>query len=52
MPVVPGHHSIDLASIKRVGTSLNRPECVLANARGDLYTTDWRGGVANWNWPA
>lgn len=39
--------AIDLASIKRVGTGLNRPECVLANARGDLYTSDWRGGVAH-----
>ena len=24
-----------------------RPECVLATAAGDLYTADWRGGVAH-----
>ena len=54
MPVVPGHNAIDLASIGRIGTDLQRPECVLANAQGDLYTADWRGGAASthWNWPA
>jgi sugar lactone lactonase YvrE len=26
---------------------LQRPECVLATARGYLYTADWRGGVAH-----
>jgi len=41
------HDAIDLASITRVGTGLHRPECVLANARGDLYAADWRGGVAH-----
>jgi sugar lactone lactonase YvrE len=30
-----------------VGSGLVRPECVLANATGDLYTADWRGGVAH-----
>jgi hypothetical protein len=29
-----------------VGAGLKRPECVLTTARGDLYTADWRGGVA------
>ncbi len=24
-----------------------RPECVLATATGDLFTADWRGGVAH-----
>ena len=47
MTVVTGRALIDLASIKRIGTGLNRPECVLANARGDIYTADWRGGVAH-----
>ena len=47
MTVVTGRAVIDLASIKRIGTGLNRPECVLANARGDIYTADWRGGVAH-----
>jgi len=28
------------------GEGLRRPECVLATARGDLYASDWRGGVA------
>jgi sugar lactone lactonase YvrE len=37
---------IDLGSIRRIGSGLNRPECVLATARGSLYTADWRGGVA------
>lgn len=30
-----------------LGSGLERPECVLANASGDLYTADWRGGVAH-----
>jgi sugar lactone lactonase YvrE len=37
---------VDLGAIERLGTGLQRPECVLANARGDVYTADWRGGVA------
>jgi len=54
MPGVPGHNAIDLASIGCIGADLKRPECVLANAQGDLYTADCRGGVAptHWNWPA
>jgi hypothetical protein len=27
------------------GQGLVRPECVLANSRGDLFTADWRSGV-------
>lgn len=30
-----------------LGAGLSRPECVLATAAGDLYTADWRGGVAH-----
>ncbi len=30
-----------------MGEGLVRPECVLANAAGDLFTADWRGGVAH-----
>jgi len=30
-----------------VGSGLVRPECVLATATGDLFTADWRGGVAH-----
>lgn len=47
MPEGSGHDKIGLASITRVGSGLNRPECVLANAQGDLFTADWRGGVAH-----
>lgn len=35
------------ANLTRVGAGLQRPECVLATASGDLYTADWRGGVAH-----
>jgi sugar lactone lactonase YvrE len=37
---------IDPAKLDWVGTGLQRPECVLATARGTLYSADWRGGVA------
>jgi sugar lactone lactonase YvrE len=37
---------IGLDAIDFVGHGLVRPECVLATASGDLYTADWRGGVA------
>ncbi|MEO8755978.1 MAG: SMP-30/gluconolactonase/LRE family protein [Casimicrobiaceae bacterium] len=47
MPEGSSRDRIGLASIARVGAGLNRPECVLANARGDLFTADWRGGVAH-----
>lgn len=30
-----------------LGQGLVRPECVLATARGDLFTADWRSGVAH-----
>jgi len=42
-----GAPAIALEILRFVGTGLNRPECVLATARGDLYTADWRGGVAH-----
>jgi sugar lactone lactonase YvrE len=38
--------AIPLESLRFIGRGLNRPECVLATARGDLYAADWRGGVA------
>ena len=38
---------MDLNEIAFVGSGLVRPECVLATASGDLYTADWRGGVAH-----
>ena len=36
-----------LEELSFVGSGLVRPECVLANAAGDLFTADWRGGVAH-----
>lgn len=44
MPAAPLRVSLD--ELHFVGAGLNRPECVLATARGDLYAADWRGGVA------
>ena len=40
-----GH--LDLDAVRWVGTGLVRPECVLATVTGDIYTADWRGGVAH-----
>lgn len=37
---------IELETIHRLGSALQRPECVLATKNGRLYTADWRGGVA------
>ena len=39
--------TLPLASLGFIGEGLVRPECVLANAEGDLFTADWRGGVAH-----
>jgi sugar lactone lactonase YvrE len=36
-----------LEALRFVGQGLERPECVLATRAGDLYTADWRGGVAH-----
>ncbi|HSR10923.1 MAG TPA: gluconolactonase, partial [Thermodesulfobacteriota bacterium] len=38
---------IDLDALRWAGRGLVRPECVLATSQGDLYTADWRGGVAH-----
>jgi sugar lactone lactonase YvrE len=46
MSVAAGQDSVDIAAIARLGAGLQRPECVLTNAGGDVYTADWRGGVA------
>ncbi|MEO8142842.1 MAG: SMP-30/gluconolactonase/LRE family protein [Betaproteobacteria bacterium] len=37
---------IAIEDIAFEGNGLVRPECVLATRAGDLYTSDWRGGVA------
>jgi len=39
--------AIALDDLAFVGKGLVRPECVLATRSGDLYTADWRGGVAH-----
>lgn len=39
--------AISLDRLRFVGHDLNRPECVLATSSGDIYTADWRGGVAH-----
>jgi len=36
-----------LDDVRFAGVGLNRPECVLCTARGDVFTADWRGGVAH-----
>jgi sugar lactone lactonase YvrE len=39
--------AIDLAAVRRERGSLEPPECLIANAAGDVFTADWRGGVAH-----
>jgi sugar lactone lactonase YvrE len=29
-----------------IGSGLRRPECILTTAKGNIYTSDWRGGVS------
>ena len=41
------HSPIELSSVRPVGSGLVRPECVLATASGNIYSSDWRGGVAH-----
>ncbi|MEM7274023.1 MAG: SMP-30/gluconolactonase/LRE family protein [Actinomycetota bacterium] len=38
--------SIDVRDLGTVGDGLQRPECVLATASGDLFASNWRGGVS------
>jgi sugar lactone lactonase YvrE len=38
---------VSLDALVFVGSGLKRPECVLATRGGDLFTADWRGGVAH-----
>ncbi len=38
--------AVSLDQVRFIGQDLVRPECVLATRAGDLYTSDWRGGVA------
>src|SRR5262245_8664251 len=32
--------------VRYFGSGLHRPECVLATAQGDLFTSDWTHGIA------
>ncbi|MDR6265308.1 SMP-30/gluconolactonase/LRE family protein [Roseobacter sp. N2S] len=38
---------IDPASLKTIGTDLQRPECILAEPDGSLWSADARGGVVH-----
>ena len=37
----------NLDTLVAIGEGLVRPECVLTTRHGDIYTSDWRGGVAH-----
>ena len=37
---------VESVTLSAVGTGLQRPECVLCTAAGDVFSADWRGGVA------
>ena len=37
--------SFDLDGVSFIGQDLCRPECVLATKAGNLYVSDFRGGV-------
>jgi sugar lactone lactonase YvrE len=41
------HTEIGLQGLGRLGQDLQRPECVLATRRGDIYVSDRRGGVTH-----
>lgn len=44
----PTHPAIlEALASEPLGAGLVRPECVLATRAGDLFTADWRGGVAH-----
>lgn len=38
--------SLNLQALEPFGEKLNRPECVLAAASGNICVSDWRGGVS------
>lgn len=37
---------VAVGDLRWVGAGLHRPECVLCTAAGDVYVSDWRGGVS------
>lgn len=38
--------AVALDDVTMIGAGLTRPECLLCTASGDIYSADWRGGVA------
>ena len=38
---------VDKSKIKHVGSGLQRPECILAEPDGSLWSADARGGVVH-----
>jgi len=47
MDSLSSRHGLDALAATPLGAGLVRPECVLATHAGDLFTADWRGGVAH-----
>ena len=45
--LIRARRPIPLDSLRWKGQGLVRPECVLASRSGDLFSSDWRGGVAH-----
>jgi sugar lactone lactonase YvrE len=37
---------LPLSEVNFLGADLNRPECLLCTSNGDIFSADWRGGVA------
>ena len=40
-----GHPEAAAALLEPLGRDLQRPECVLGSRTGDVFVSDWRGGV-------
>jgi len=38
-------HALEIEEPRPWGRGLHRPECVVGTAAGDVYVSDWRGGV-------
>lgn len=51
MPDIPcqptPQQPVSIDALTALGSGLNRPECVLCTASGNIFTADWRGGVAH-----
>jgi sugar lactone lactonase YvrE len=42
---MPISHAPSISDLEPWGRDLHRPECVVATAMGDVFVSDWRGGV-------